>query len=52
MTTPQDEVGVRLHFYSRPLSDWSDDNRRVMLRKIRALFRRRRQKPRRRKVAK
>jgi hypothetical protein len=46
--TERTEVAVRLHFYSRPLSEWSDSDRRVMLRKIRALFKRGRKRRRRR----
>jgi hypothetical protein len=34
MTIPAapDEVAVTLHFYSKPLSQWSDDDRHAILR--------------------
>jgi hypothetical protein len=50
--TERTEVGVRLHFYSKPLSQWSDEDRRVMLQKIRALFKWGRKRPARRRKAK
>jgi hypothetical protein len=47
------EVAVTLHFYSKPLSEWSDEDRHVMLRKIQALFRRgRKRRPVKRRRAK